>query len=328
MTQPSGAVVDAPAPTLRAPDPPGVSAAELAARIQIPRRLPVRYDGQPIRHLSNSSYTKFLLCPEDWRRHYLKGERTPPTGAMFLGSRVDDAVSAYYQRQLEHGETLSLEQVCDLYRDRWHQQLATERRGVNWDGDLTEPDAFQMGLDALAMTFAKLVPELGRPVAVQRKLEFAISARLEWTVQCFLDLETLRDPDTDGAAGDRVAAVVDYKVKGSVISQAKADVDPQAGLYLAGRWLEGRPARAFRFAQIAKPGARRKEMSTALVTTTRTIGQQRATLARIAQAASQIHALYERFGPDEPWGFADPTSWKCSARYCSHHPRCPGGAGL
>jgi hypothetical protein len=70
-------------PTLAAPssapaNPPALTGNELATRIHIPRRLPVRYDGQPLRHLSHSSYTKFLLCPDDWRRHYLKGERTRP----------------------------------------------------------------------------------------------------------------------------------------------------------------------------------------------------------------------------------------------------------
>ena len=323
MPQPTGAVADAPAPTTVAPVV--VSAAELAARIQIPRRLP-GYDGQPLRHLSNSSYTKFLLCPEDWRRHYIQGERTPPTGAMFLGSRVDDAVTAYYARQLDHGELLALDQVHDLFRERWRLQLEAEqaKRGVTWESDLPEPEAFRIGVDALTVTFAELVPHLGRPVAVQRKLEFTIAPGAEWSVQCWLDLETIRETD-----GEAAPEVVDYKVKSSLISQAKADVDPQAGLYLAGRWLEGQPARAFSFAQIAKPGARRKQISSALVTTTRTVGQQRATLARIAQAASQIHALYERFGPDKPWGFADPTSWKCSERYCHHWLRsCPGGAGL
>ena len=68
-----------------APPAHALTGAELAARIQIPRRLPVRYDGEPLRHLSHSSYSKFLLCPDDWRRHYLLGERTPPSGHMFLG---------------------------------------------------------------------------------------------------------------------------------------------------------------------------------------------------------------------------------------------------
>jgi hypothetical protein len=69
-------------------------------------------------------------------------------------------------------------------------------------------------------------------------------------------------------------------------------------------------------------------MSASFVTTTRTVGQLRGALARIAQAASQIHAYYERFGPERPWGFADPAGWKCSPRYCHHHARCPGGRGL
>ena len=33
----------------------------------------------------------------------------------------------------------------------------------------------------------------------------------------------------------------------------------------------------------------------------------RGVLARVALAASQIAAAYERYGPDQPWGFADPT---------------------
>lgn len=40
-----------------AAQPPRVlTGAELAARIHIPRRLPTRYDGEPLRHLSHSAY--------------------------------------------------------------------------------------------------------------------------------------------------------------------------------------------------------------------------------------------------------------------------------
>ena len=245
---------------------------------------------------------------------------------MFLGSRVDDAITGYYRHQLEHGETLTLDQVQDLYRDLWQAELAGEQadRGVDWEDTLGEADAFQVGLDALAVSLTELVPQLGRPVAVQRRLEFAIAEGLEWTVQCWLDLETVRADDD----GEPVAEVVDYKVKNSPITQARADRDPQAGLYLAGRWLTGDPAGAFRFAQIAKPGPRRKQITSALITTTRSTGQLRATLARIAQAAGQIDALHQRFGPDEPWGFADPTGWRCSERFCGSWRSCPGGAGL
>jgi hypothetical protein len=124
----------APAAAPAAPNRDFAGAAELARRIQIPRRLPVRHDGQPLRHLSHSSYSRILLCPEDWRRHYLKGECTPPSAAMFLGARIDDALTTYYRQQLEHGDTLTLDQLHDAYRDHWTRELAAEqgRRGVVW----------------------------------------------------------------------------------------------------------------------------------------------------------------------------------------------------
>ena len=313
MTQPTGAVADAPAPTT-AP-----AAAELAARIQIPRRLPVRYDGQPLRHLSNSSYTKFLLCPEDWRRHYLKGERTPPTGAMFLGSRVDDALTAYYRppararrpARARPGPRRLPRPLAPAARRRAGQ--ARRRLGAR---PRPRPTPSRSAWTRSTLTFAELVPRLGRPVAVQRKLEFALApgARVDRPV-----LPGPRDASATPTPASRRPG--DRRLQGQEQPDLAGQGRPRpAGRPVPRRTLARGPARraTSRFAQIAKPGARRKQMSSALVTTTRTAGQQRATLARIAQAASQIHALYERYGPDEPWGFADPTGWKCCERYCPH----------
>jgi hypothetical protein len=245
---------------------------------------------------------------------------------MFLGSRVDDALTLYHRRVLEHGEQLDLGQITDAYHDLWHTELEAEEqgRGVDWS-DIHPHAAFELGVQALELTFKQLVPRLGEPVAVQRRLEFTLAPGLvEWTVVCYLDLETRSRTLT----GEPLDHVVDYKVKGSLIGQPTADRDPQASLYLAGRWLEGRPAEEFAFAQIAKPGRQRKQMSAALITTHRTKGQLRAALARIALAAAEIDAYYRRFGSDRPWGFADPTSWKCSERFCSAWSSCPGGRGL
>jgi hypothetical protein len=301
------------------------TAAELAGRIQVPRRLPPRYDGQPLQHLSHSSYSRFVLCPEDWRRRYVLGEKTAPSGAMFLGRQVDDAITLYYRHILDHGERLSVDQLKDAFWDGWKAAAAAEREqlGIAWETDRREDRAFKLGLDAVELTFSELIPHLGEPVAVQRKVEYTLARRLEWSVVCYLDLETLR-PDADGL----LPAVVDYKVKTTPLSQYKADRDFQPAVYLAGRWLEGDPAAQFCFAQIAKPGPRRKEIGASLVTTSRSTGQLRGALARIAQVASQIVANYERFGPDEPWGFADPGGWKCSARYCEAWATCPGGREL
>ncbi len=123
------------------------AAADLAARIPIPVTLPPHYDGEPLAHLSNSSYTLFLACPEAWRRRYMLGEKMPRTGAMFLGSRVDDIVSLYYQRILEANEQLDLAQLYDAYRDLWRVELAAERNqlGVDWQ-HASNQIMFEMGL--------------------------------------------------------------------------------------------------------------------------------------------------------------------------------------
>src|SRR3954468_11057465 len=133
------------APAATSARPP--TGAELAARIQIPRRLPVRYDGQPLRHLSHSSYSKLLLCPDDWPRHYLLGERTPPSGHMFLGARADDALFTYHRHRLAFGARVTLAERHDAYRDHWTCELSAEQaeRGVHWDSELDEPAAFTLG---------------------------------------------------------------------------------------------------------------------------------------------------------------------------------------
>src|SRR5436190_9419723 len=62
---------------------------------------------------------------------------------------------------------------------------------------------------------AALVPHLGDPVDVQRRLEFSLASELEWTALCYLDLETLKERVDDEPA----PTIVDFKVKGSLIGQ-------------------------------------------------------------------------------------------------------------
>ena len=68
------------------------------------------------------------MCREAWRRKYICGEREAPSGAMFLGSRVDDAVSLYYRQIIDEHERLDLEQVKDAYRALWQTELDAEQR--------------------------------------------------------------------------------------------------------------------------------------------------------------------------------------------------------
>jgi hypothetical protein len=248
MTDLAVAPADAPAPAAGAP-----AVAAMAARIPVPRQLPVRHDGQRLKHLSNSSYTLWASCPEAWRRRYILGHRTAQSAAMFLGSRVDDALSDYHQHLIDHGEALALDEVIDRYRAGWPDRLAAEqeRRGVVFD-EFDAPTLLELGIAALKVTFEQLVPRLGMPVAVQRRIEFKLDPALEWTVEGYLDLET-QWPSLDG---ELVSEIVDYKVKGGdAINQAKADRDPQASLYLAGAGCKASPPTNSRSPRRSGPAA-------------------------------------------------------------------------
>jgi hypothetical protein len=73
-------------------------------------------------------------------------------------------------------------------------------------------------------------------------------------------------------------------------------------------------------------------MNASLVGTTRTAGQLRGVLARLALAASQIAACRERYDPDQAWGSRTPRAGSAvpatariggrapEAAGCEHHP--------
>ena len=129
---------------------------------------------------------------------------------------------------------------------------------------------------------------------MQRRLEFTLApALVEWTVVCYLDLETRSQ---HARAASRSTASSTTRSRAARSASQKADRDPQASLYLAGRWLESRPADEFAFAQIAKPGRQRRQMSAALIdhpanarAAARSPGTDRA-------RRREIDAYYRRFG--------------------------------
>jgi L-aminopeptidase/D-esterase-like protein len=123
-----------------------------------------------------------------------------------------------------------------------------------------------------------------------------------------------------------------YGDEGAVKPRPETSAPPRdaivaiGGLYLAGRGLEQYPASELCFGQIGKPGKRRKHMAASLVSTSRTSGQLRGVLIRLALAASEMAACYERHGPDQPWGSLTPRTGVAPATATPGR-RVPAGAG-
>ncbi len=74
--------------------------------------------------------------------------------------------------------------VKDAFWDGWKAAAEAEREqlGIASEAELREDSAVKLGLDAIELTFSQLIPQLGEPVAVQRKVEYTLAQGLEWSV--------------------------------------------------------------------------------------------------------------------------------------------------
>jgi hypothetical protein len=113
---------------------------------------------------------------------------------MFLGSRVDDAITEFYRRQIA-GSTMTLGELVDVFRDTWHSKLKTDGDRIAWEHGLTPAIAERMGRTAVTLTNERLIPRLGTAVAAQRKFEIRLAPALQWTVVGYVDLDTRRTKD-------------------------------------------------------------------------------------------------------------------------------------
>lgn len=173
-----------------------VSAAELARRIRIPRQLPFTYKGERLPCLSATSIAKYLDCPDEWRRHYLLGERSAATGSMFLGSRLDHVETAYFRSLVYGGGPLSAQQLRECLEADWRRALAEEQErygGVRWQEGTDERSMLNVAVSAIDVFLKQLAQRAGTPLSVQRHFEFHIADGLQWTVSGDADLDTTRE---------------------------------------------------------------------------------------------------------------------------------------
>ena len=264
----------------------------------------------------------------DWRALIPRRRRSAPTGAMFLGRQVDDAVTLYYRR--------------DPRPRRAPHRSTRSGTPTGMDGrPPPRPSASSSG--SLGGRPARGQRVQARPRRDRAELRRArpaarragrgatkggVHARARaWNGAC--SATSTSKPCGRTQTATSVPLVVDYKVKTTPLSQSKADHDFQPAVYLAGRWLEGDPAAAFAFAQIAKPGPAPARRSAASLVTHQPVGRAAARRARPDRAGSPAdRRLLRAVRPRRALGVRRPGGWKCSERYCEAWQTCPGGAGL
>ena len=258
---------------------------------------------------------------------------------MFLGSRVDESLTHYYRHWLEHRERLGLRVAQGGFCSHMWKQQARRRERQARRRLGRAPGPASRGAQARAsgrstIAFEELLPRLGEPVAVQRRVEFRLVPEIrEWTIEGHLDLETRRpgarapmSPSRRSSTTRSRPAVAITEDDRRAQPAGQPCTSPPAG-------SRAGPPHDFQFAQIpltpAALGARRSPPRSSPPSATSPGGCARCSRGSRSRPQPDRRSPTHCTGPDRPWGFAYPTSWKRGLRYCEHwRADCPGGAGL
>jgi hypothetical protein len=266
--------------------------------LEVPRTLPGDNS-----HLSVSSISTFIKCPERWRRRYIEGEYEPSGPAALLGSAIHGAEGHNFQLKIDTGEDLPEADVLDIYAEEFDLRVDTTE--VDWRDE--KPGTVKDAGARILPIYHRITAPKVRPKAVERKYELAFQD-VDWTFDGYIDVEE----EDDG--------IVDLKVKARALSQADADIDLQPTANLLAKRAEGSPAPEFRFhplVKVLKPEPKHVQP----VVTTRTDQQLDAFITRVYGIAAEMQWRMET----DNWAGAVPGSWWCSTRFCGFWDSCPMG---
>jgi len=201
---------------------------------------------QEIDHLSASSIKSYLGCAKSWEANYLRGLKSPWSGALVRGRVVDELSTRNWRQRAQTGRDMGTEETRAYIGERFRVAVGETDLPIDW-GRLSQDETLASTLELadLHMTYhAQLVD----PEATQLRFEVPIPGARR-TVVGFLD------------ALGRDGTVYDVKTGGRKLAQRDADQDLQATAYAYGL---GRPIEFVWLRCVAA-----KEPFTEIVTSTR-----------------------------------------------------------
>lgn len=281
-----------------------------------PLALPMLPEGA-MTHLSASSISTFLRCPEQFRRIYLLGERTPPSPAMLNGRAVHHAHEVNFLQKIATGADLPPEEVEEAYAEGMRR--AVDEAGG--EGELTWERDYRGGPGRVIDRWVPTVrayhttvsPLIRRPLAVETRFVVDLGAPI--SVVGYTDLECVEPAcvHEDGSVPeDAPLLIVDHKVTGRADSKVTGDRRLQGSIYAAAR----RGSVVFHThtpSGVDGPldDRVRVEAGPGVNVTARTV---------VTRAYAAIASLYAAFGYEDPWPGALTHSWACG--YCGWRDDC------
>ena len=178
-----------------------------------------------IDHLSPSQMRSYLRCPKAYEFSYIKGIKTPPSGAMICGTAYHDAVAYYYKSG-------DIAYPADVFSDSWERQLHLhetqdedstvefDTTDIDWN-DEKPGDVKDAGI-ALTQLYCRDIAPRYNPVTVETWKEVYIKG---------IKLVTITDLVTENV-------IADHKVSKRRFSDADKANDIQVTAYT---YIERKP---------------------------------------------------------------------------------------
>ena len=249
-----------------------------------------------LQHLSYSSVSTYLLCGHAWYLRYVERVQVPTAPALVVGSAWHDAV----EEHLRNGTDLGA-----AWAQAWRAQLERNPE-VAWEvGETAETTATVGERMAAAKPVTNMLAEVRANFdgVLERRVELHVPG-VPIPVVGYIDIVT-----KDGIPGD-------FKTAARMWSDGKAEDSLQPLFYLAALNQAGEHGHGWRF--------RHYVVTKAVKPTAKTF--------EVEHTPGQVFWLFEMI--ESVWRAIDaqvyprnPSTWKCSPRYCEYYPLCRGRYG-
>ena len=122
-------------------------------------------------YISPSRLNLWLRCPLAFKARYIEGIRTPTTPALFVGTRVHDALELHYRhRQL--GIAMDTSRIVQHVTESWDEAIAAE--DMQLDSADESQQLKQQAAGLVQAYLAQVDDQEPRPIAVETSLEIPL----------------------------------------------------------------------------------------------------------------------------------------------------------
>jgi RecB family exonuclease len=263
----------------------------------------------PVDHLSASSISTYLKCPETWRRRYIDDQRTPATTNMALGTTLHKLIERHNQALINNEAPPTFEAQSIWANLDLESRLNEAGPGAEWPEQQTTTEAATQILQGYE-TYANQILQGYTPTSVERRITLELPNQA-WTLTGYIDIEGI-----DNETGETIIADIKLRSRRMPENTLKPDHEAhqsiQAGIYLLARHSEGNPVDRFEYHQV-----HRKSGECRIIETQRTEQQLRALTRRILTIAKEIEWRVQT----DTWSGASPDHFGCGTT-CPHWDTC------